>query len=79
LRACSVLAYWLILALLPFMLVHILFSLAFCFATLVDSFKLDLKTCFQNLDRRIEMLTAFSFQYRYENIYILLKYCNTYH
>ena len=44
------------------MCVYLFFSLTFCFATLVDSFKLDdLETCFLNIDRRIEVLTIFSF------------------
>ena len=44
------------------MCVYLFFSFTFCFATLVDSFKLDdLKTFFLNIDRRIEMSTIFSF------------------
>ena len=65
----SVLFYYLILALLPFVCVYLFFSLTFCFATLVDSFKLgDLKTCFLNIDRRIEVLNYIFVQYRHENI-----------
>ena len=44
------------------MQVYLFFSLTFYFATLVDSFKLDdLKTCFLNIDGRIEVLIIFSF------------------
>ena len=44
------------------MYVYLFFNVTFCFATLVDSFKLDeLKTCFLNIDRRIKVLTIFSF------------------
>ena len=50
------------MASLPFVCVYLFFIPTFCFATLVDSFKLDdLKTCFLNIDRRIEVLTIFSF------------------